>query len=81
MTAPGFKVSAYLDDSLRRSLLRLAHAHGVILALVPAGSALSAIRASETCWSPWARGRCLPRPVRSPVCVSAAARPAPRATR
>jgi hypothetical protein len=32
--AHGFKLSAYLDDSLRRSLLRLAHAHGVILALV-----------------------------------------------
>jgi cytochrome bd-type quinol oxidase subunit 2 len=32
--AHGFKVSAYLDDGLRRSLLRLAHAHGVILALV-----------------------------------------------
>jgi len=32
--AHGFKLSAYLDDGLRRSLLRLAHAHGVILALV-----------------------------------------------
>jgi nitrate reductase NapE component len=32
--AHGFKVSAYLDDSLRRNLLRLAHAHGVILALI-----------------------------------------------
>jgi hypothetical protein len=32
--AHGFKASAYLDDGLRRSLLRLAHAHGVILALV-----------------------------------------------
>jgi hypothetical protein len=32
--AHGFKLSAYLDDSLRRNLLRLAHAHGVILGLV-----------------------------------------------
>lgn len=32
--AHGFKASAYLDDGLRRTLLRLAHAHGVILALV-----------------------------------------------
>ena len=32
--AHGFKLSAYLDDGLRRSLLRLAHAHGVILALL-----------------------------------------------
>ena len=32
--AHGFKLSAYLDDGLRRSLLRLAHAHGVILALI-----------------------------------------------
>jgi hypothetical protein len=32
--AHGFKLSLYLDDGLRRSLLRLAHAHGVILALV-----------------------------------------------
>lgn len=32
--AHGFKVAAYLDDGLRRTLLRLAHAHGVILALV-----------------------------------------------
>ena len=35
--AHGFKVSAYLDDGLRRSLMRLAHAHGVILALVVLG--------------------------------------------
>ena len=32
--AHGFKMSVYLDDSLRRTLLRLAHAHGVILSLV-----------------------------------------------
>jgi hypothetical protein len=32
--AHGFKLSAYLDDGLRRNLLRLAHAHGVILALI-----------------------------------------------
>jgi hypothetical protein len=32
--AHGFKMSVYLDDGLRRSLLRLAHAHGVVLALV-----------------------------------------------
>jgi hypothetical protein len=32
--AHGFKASAYLDDGLRRTLLRLSHAHGVILALV-----------------------------------------------
>lgn len=30
----GFKVSAYLDDELTRTLLRLAHAHGVGLSLV-----------------------------------------------
>jgi hypothetical protein len=35
--AHGFKLSAYLDDSLRRTLLRLAHAHGVVLALVVLG--------------------------------------------
>ena len=32
--AHGFKLAAYLDDNLRHSILRLAHAHGVILALV-----------------------------------------------
>jgi hypothetical protein len=32
--AHGFKLAAYLDDSLRHTILRLAHAHGVILALV-----------------------------------------------
>jgi len=32
--AHGFKLAAYLDDSLRHGMLRLAHAHGVILALV-----------------------------------------------
>jgi hypothetical protein len=32
--AHGFKLAAYLDDSLRHTVLRLAHAHGVILALV-----------------------------------------------
>jgi hypothetical protein len=32
--AHGFKASAYLDDHLTRTLLRLAHAHGVILALL-----------------------------------------------
>lgn len=32
--AHGFKVAAYLDDELTRTLLRLAHAHGVGLALV-----------------------------------------------
>jgi hypothetical protein len=32
--AHGFKLAAYLDDDLRHSLLRLAHAHGVVLALV-----------------------------------------------
>lgn len=32
--AHGFKLGAYLDDSLRHTILRLAHAHGVILALV-----------------------------------------------
>jgi hypothetical protein len=31
--AHGFKLAAYLDDGLRHTLLRLAHAHGVILAL------------------------------------------------
>jgi hypothetical protein len=33
-TAHGFKLAIYLDDDLRHALLRLAHAHGVILALV-----------------------------------------------
>jgi hypothetical protein len=33
-TAHGFKLGLYLDDSLRHTLLRLAHAHGVVLALV-----------------------------------------------
>ena len=32
--AHGFKLAAYLDDALRHTLLRLAHAHGVVLALV-----------------------------------------------
>jgi hypothetical protein len=32
--AHGFKLAAYLDDSLRHTVLRLAHAHGVVLALV-----------------------------------------------
>lgn len=32
--AHAFKVAAYLDDDLARMLLRLAHAHGVGLALV-----------------------------------------------
>jgi hypothetical protein len=32
--AHGFKLGLYLDDDLRHSLLRLAHAHGVILSLV-----------------------------------------------
>jgi len=30
----GFKLSVFLDDQLRHTLLRLAHAHGVVLALV-----------------------------------------------
>jgi hypothetical protein len=33
-TAHGFKLGLYLDDGLRHTLLRLAHAHGVVLALV-----------------------------------------------
>jgi hypothetical protein len=32
--AHGFKLAPYLDQGLRRMLLRLAHAHGVVLALV-----------------------------------------------
>lgn len=32
--AHGFKLSVFLDDQLRHTLLRLAHAHGVVLALV-----------------------------------------------
>jgi hypothetical protein len=32
--AHGFKLAAYLDDSMVRELLRLAHAHGVGLSLV-----------------------------------------------
>jgi hypothetical protein len=77
--AHGFKLAVFLDDDLRRTLLRLGHAHGAVLALVvlaygeagarlhaaagparrvgrllraaalliPAGFALSAVRASE----------------------------------
>jgi hypothetical protein len=33
-TAHGFKLAVFLDDDLRHTLLRLAHAHGVVLALV-----------------------------------------------
>ena len=32
--AHGFKLAVFLDDDLRHTLLRLAHAHGVVLALV-----------------------------------------------
>jgi hypothetical protein len=32
--AQGWKLSAYLDDELTRQLLRLGHAHGVLLAVV-----------------------------------------------
>ena len=32
--AHGFKLATYLDDNLRHTILRLAHAHGVVLALV-----------------------------------------------
>jgi hypothetical protein len=32
--AHGFKLAAYLDDNLRHTIWRLAHAHGVVLALV-----------------------------------------------
>ena len=32
--AHGFKLAVYLDDALRHTLLRLSHAHGVVLALV-----------------------------------------------
>jgi hypothetical protein len=32
--AHGFKLAGYLDDELRRELLRLAHAHGVLLSIV-----------------------------------------------
>ena len=32
--AHGFKLAVFLDDQLRHTLLRLAHAHGVVLALV-----------------------------------------------
>lgn len=39
--AHGFKLAAYLDDNLRHSILRLAHAHGLILALVVLGFASS----------------------------------------
>lgn len=36
-TAHGFKLGLYLDDGLCHTLLRLAHAHGVVLALVVVG--------------------------------------------
>jgi hypothetical protein len=39
--AHGFKLAAYLDDNLRHTILRLAHAHGVVLALVVLGFAAS----------------------------------------
>jgi len=32
--AHGFKLGAFLDDQLRHTLLRLAHAHGVVLSLL-----------------------------------------------
>jgi hypothetical protein len=40
--AHGFKLAWFLDDDLRRTLLRLAHAHGVVLALVVLAHASSA---------------------------------------
>jgi hypothetical protein len=41
--AHGFKMAAYLDDNLRHTLLRLAHAHGVVLALVVLGYGETAV--------------------------------------
>jgi hypothetical protein len=52
-TAHGFKLAAYLDDSLRHTVLRLAHAHGVILALV----VLAAAKASPLADDDGDRGR------------------------
>jgi hypothetical protein len=36
----GFKTPAYLHDSVRRELFRLAHAHGTLLSLLLLGAAL-----------------------------------------
>lgn len=53
--AHGFKLAAYLDDNLRHTILRLAHAHGVVLALVvlafaaslPAGAGADGVPAAR----------------------------------
>ena len=52
--AHGFKLAAYLDDSLRHTILRLAHAHGVVLALVVLAFAAS-LRADDSDGVPAAR--------------------------
>ena len=66
--AHGFKLAAYLDDNLRHAILRLAHAHGVILALVvlafarprrwPTPTAAGARAARRTGWCCARRARC-----------------------
>jgi len=45
--AHGFKWAAYLDDELARYLLRLAHAHGVLLSVVCLTYSSSGVRLFE----------------------------------
>ena len=51
--AHGFKLAWFLDDDLRRTLLRLAHAHGVVLALVVLAYASSAGAAGDQSGVRW----------------------------
>ena len=51
--AHGFKLAWFLDDTLRRTLLRLAHAHGVVLALVVLAYASSAGAAGDQSGVRW----------------------------
>jgi hypothetical protein len=47
--AHGFKLAVFLDDDLRHTLLRLAHAHGVVLALMVLafGSGVAALHGDD----------------------------------
>lgn len=46
--AHGFKLASYLDDGLTRTLLRLGHAHGVILSLVVLAYAALGVEAAPS---------------------------------
>ena len=59
----GYKIPAYLDDPQRRELLRLAHAHGTLLALVLVVAAL------------WAEKRVPPRAAVAGLRLGAAVMP------